>query len=234
MATTYPVEEFDSTDLQLAPDGEMANVSQCTPRQDGEIRADRAARSCCAEISRRPPFGRQEPRNALRVRIKESEAAIADVHRLLNHAAGQKWQVSASGEWFLDNHYFIQGQIRTVWRSLPNVRDAARLETLSTGHERGTARVYDMAAKLVQRLGGRLDEQSIEAFVAAYQDVLRLSLGELWAFPMVLRVALIERLGRVALKTRHRFEDRARGGIGPKGVWRHRRRGRAFLRWLSR
>jgi len=37
-------------------------------------------------------------------------------------------------------------------------------------------------------------------FVEAYQDVATLTLGELWAVPIMLRLALIENLRRVAAR----------------------------------
>ena len=40
--------------------------------------------------------------------------------------------------------------------------------------------------------------ESLSGFVAAYQTVTDLNLGELWAIPIMLRLALIENLRRVA------------------------------------
>ena len=40
--------------------------------------------------------------------------------------------------------------------------------------------------------------ESLSSFVAAYQSVSTLKLGELWAIPIMLRLALIENLRRLA------------------------------------
>jgi hypothetical protein len=45
-----------------------------------------------------------------------------------------------------------------------------------------------------------VDPESLSRFVAAYQTVTPLKLGELWAIPIMLRLALIENLRRVAAR----------------------------------
>ena len=45
-----------------------------------------------------------------------------------------------------------------------------------------------------------MDPDSLRRFVAAYQTVTQLRLGELWAIPIMLRLALIENLRRVAAR----------------------------------
>ena len=47
---------------------------------------------------------------------------------------------------------------------------------------------------------GRMDAEALQRFVAAYQTVAPLTLGELWAIPIMLRLALIENLRRVAAR----------------------------------
>src|SRR3546814_13138582 len=44
---------------------------------------------------------------------------------------------------------------------------------------------------------GRVDPEGLSRFVMAYQQVTPLTLGELWAIPIMLRLALIENLRRV-------------------------------------
>src|SRR4249920_4080310 len=63
---------------------------------------------------------------------------------------------------------------------------------------RGVPRVYAMALELVRHSDARLDEQRLERFMSAYQRVAPLTLGELWAWPSMLKLALIENLRRLA------------------------------------
>jgi cyclic beta-1,2-glucan synthetase len=64
----------------------------------------------------------------------------------------------------------------------------------------GTPRVYDLALELISHTHGRVDLEGLRAFVAAYQSVRPLTLGELWAIPIMLRLALIENLRRVVAR----------------------------------
>jgi len=60
--------------------------------------------------------------------------------------------------------------------------------------------VYDIALETISHGDGRVDPESLRSFVAAYQTVTALKLGELWAIPIMLRLALIENLRRVAVR----------------------------------
>ena len=69
---------------------------------------------------------------------------------------------------------------------------------LASGPSAGLPRVYGIALELISHADGRVDGDSLRAFVAAYQSVRPLRLGELWAIPIMLRLALLENLRRVA------------------------------------
>src|SRR5690606_28875287 len=58
-------------------------------------------------------------------------------------------------------------------------------------------RVYDIALNAISHGDGRVDVESLGRFIAAYQSITPLTLGELWAIPIMLRLALIENLRRV-------------------------------------
>ena len=58
--------------------------------------------------------------------------------------------------------------------------------------------MYDIALNAISHGDGRVDVESLSRFIAAYQSVTPLKLGELWAIPIMLRLALIENLRRVS------------------------------------
>ena len=60
--------------------------------------------------------------------------------------------------------------------------------------------MYDIALETISHGDGRVDPESLRSFVAAYQTVTGLKLGELWAIPIMLRLALIENLRRVGAR----------------------------------
>src|SRR3972149_4667760 len=71
---------------------------------------------------------------------------------------------------------------------------------LLSGPSAGYPVVYDIALELVSHGDGRVDAGSLSTFVYAYQTIRPLKLGELWAIPIMLRLALINNLRRVAAR----------------------------------
>ncbi len=71
-------------------------------------------------------------------------------------------------------------------------------------------RVYDLAFEAISHGDGRVDAETLSRFVAAYQTVTPLKLGELWAIPIMLRLALIENLRRVGARVAAGAIDRNR------------------------
>jgi cyclic beta-1,2-glucan synthetase len=139
---------------------------------------------------------RRGPDQLLR-RLAANEAVLLDACGLLIAAVRAGRRISPAGEWLLDNFYLIEEQIRTAKRHLP--RDYSReLPCLASGPSAGLPRVYDIALETIAHGDARVDPESLSRFVAAYQSVTAVKLGELWAIPIMLRLALIENLRRVA------------------------------------
>ena len=135
----------------------------------------------------------------LLARLAENEDVLLDVRNLLTEAVKTNRRITPAGEWLLDNFYLIEEQIRTARRHLP--KDYSReLPRLLNGPSAGLPRVYDIALETISHGDGRADPESLSRFVAAYQSVTVLKLGELWAIPIMLRLALIENLRRIAAR----------------------------------
>ena len=68
--------------------------------------------------------------------------------------------------------------------------------------------MYDIALETISHGDGLVDAHRLSRFVAAYQTVSPLKLGELWAIPIMLRLALIENLRRVGVRMAAARADR--------------------------
>jgi hypothetical protein len=130
-------------------------------------------------------------------RLRENEAVLLAAYESITKAVHENRRIAPAAEWLLDNFYLIEEQIRTTRRHLPR-RYSRQLPQLSSGPRAGFPRVYDLALELIQHVDGRVDATSLSGFVEAYQEMTPLTLGELWAIPIMLRLALIENLRRVA------------------------------------
>ncbi len=135
----------------------------------------------------------------LLARLTENETFLFEVHKLLTETVKAKHQNTPAGEWLLDNFYLVEEQIRTVKRHLPKGY-SRELPRLLNGPSKGLPRVYDIAQETISHGDGRVDPENLIRFVAAYQTIKTLKLGELWAIPTMLRLALIENLRRVAAR----------------------------------
>jgi cyclic beta-1,2-glucan synthetase len=132
-------------------------------------------------------------------RLAENERTLLEVRNLLEDAVRAKRRITPAGEWLLDNFYLIEEQISTARRHLPKGY-GRELPRLLNGPSAGLPRVYDIALETISHGDGRVDSESLGSFVAAYQTGTPLKLGELWAIPIMLRLALIENLRRIAVR----------------------------------
>jgi hypothetical protein len=146
-------------------------------------------------------------RERLLARLAANQRVLLETCHLLTAAVTAKERVTPAGEWLLDNAYLIAEQIRTARRHLPKGY-SRELPSLTTGLSAGLPRVYGIALETIAHGDGRVDPDSLSRFVAAYQRVAPLRLGELWAIPIMLRLALIENLRRVAARVAADRRDR--------------------------
>jgi cyclic beta-1,2-glucan synthetase len=130
-------------------------------------------------------------------RLAGNEKVLLEVRNLLGETLKAKRFITPAGEWLLDNFYLIEEQIVIGKKHLPKGYSQS-LPRLAEGPSEGLPRVYDIALEIISHSDGRIDLSSLTRFVAAYQTHTKLKLGELWAIPIMLRLALIENLRRVS------------------------------------
>jgi len=145
-------------------------------------------------------------------RLDENAGLLLQTCEALTAAAKHNRRISPAAEWLLDNYYLIEDQIRIARRHLPRRynRELPRLVRDDVDGD-DLPRVYVLALETISHGDGRVDDESLGRFISAYQTVQPLTLGELWAIPIMLRLALIENLRRAAVRVisnRH-YRDQA-------------------------
>src|SRR6185503_4432317 len=130
-------------------------------------------------------------------RLHESAERLEKAYQFLTSVARGDPQPVASEDWLRDNYHVVQDQVRGVRQDLPK-KFYVELPKLADGAYQGYPRVYLIARELIAHTAGRLDLDTLVDFTAAYQRVAPLSMGETWAVPIMLRVALVEELRRLA------------------------------------
>ena len=138
---------------------------------------------------------RHHATSGLLARLADNERLLLDTYELLTSATKRGRRIAPVADWLLDNFYLIEEQLHSTRRLLPQSY-LDQLPTLASNYPR----TYAVALELIAHTDGRVDAAALDAFIAAYQLVSSLTIGELWSLPLMLRLALIENLRRVALR----------------------------------
>ena len=142
-------------------------------------------------IDRRGRFG------PLLSRLRENGDVLLIAYRELARAIREETLVTPAAEWLVDNFHLVEAQLHDVRESLP-VDYYQELPKISSGHLAGYPGVYGIAWAYVSHLDSRFDSEALSRFINAYQEVQPLTMGELWAVPITLRLVLVENLRRLA------------------------------------
>ena len=159
-------------------------------------------------LAAKHPLISGEPSEQLLKRLAENETILLEVHALLTEIVKVSNRVTPAAEWLLDNFYLIEEQIYTGKKHLPKGYSRA-LPQLAKGESAGLPRVYDIAVEIISHTDGHVDIKSLISFVTSYQKKTFLQLGELWAIPIMLRLALLENLRRLSIQIANDITDKA-------------------------
>ena len=130
-------------------------------------------------------------------RLRENARVLLQSHRAIAAASHATSTISPAADWLLNNFHIVEEQIREVLQDLPEGY-YRELPKLASGELEGYPRVYGIAWAFVAHTDSRIELESLVRFVRAYQAVQPLTIGELWALAISLRVVLVENLRRLA------------------------------------
>ncbi|MBP1643800.1 MAG: glycosyltransferase 36 [Acidobacteria bacterium] len=156
------------------------------------------AKALAARFTLDPDFRRGGDRTYRR--LDDNTRVLEAAYRTLADDVHRGEFVTPAAEWILDNFHLVASEIRGIRQNLP--RGYYReLPKLASRELAGTARVYAMAVELIRHTDSRLDRAQLMRFMNSFQSVAPLTIGELWAWPSMLKLALIENLRRLAART---------------------------------
>ncbi|MDH5299062.1 MAG: cyclic beta 1-2 glucan synthetase, partial [Desulfobulbaceae bacterium] len=139
-------------------------------------------------------------------RLAENARVLLAAYDVVTGAATPGNRIVPAEAWLLDNFYLIEQQITLARRHLPRGY-SRQLPRLAEGQSAGFPRIYDLALELISHMDGRVDSDNATQLIAAYQTAAPLKLGELWAFPIMLQLALLENIRRVGQRIARRREE---------------------------
>jgi cellobiose phosphorylase len=147
----------------------------------------------------------------LRKRFAEARRRIGEAYGVLSRTLGQARPPSPAEEWLLDNAHIVEDQIREIKEDLPRSY-LVELPRLSHGAMRGYPRVYGLCLDYLRHTDARVDLSALAGYVSSYQTVHSLTIGELWAIPIMLRLGLVLAVGALAASEATE-RDRDRGDV---------------------
>ena len=157
-------------------------------------RLEQHARSLAAA---QPIVARSMTARSLAARLKDNESVLLGAYRAIAGAVGADRAITPAAEWLLDNYHLVEEQIREIRDDLPPGY-YRQLPKLASGPFVGYPRVFGLAWAFVAHTDSRFDPDMLRRFVRAYQSVQPLTIGELWAVAITLRIVLVENLRRAA------------------------------------
>ena len=122
---------------------------------------------------------------------------LLGAYRAIARSAGEERLITPAAEWLLDNYHLVETQIREIREDLPP-GFYRQLPKLADGPLAGYPRVFGIAWAFVAHTDSHFDPDTLVRFVRAYQAVQPLTIGELWAVAITLRIVLVENLRRAA------------------------------------
>ncbi|MBF0575130.1 GH36-type glycosyl hydrolase domain-containing protein [Dysgonomonas sp. GY617] len=144
--------------------------------------------------------------NFLLERLNYNDKVLRDFNKstlILN----KQENITPATKWLVDNFYLVEEHVQLARRHFPK-KYSQELPCLETGVSKRLPRVYSIVLELLSHVDAQIDKESLKAFIEAYQTKSHLKLGELWAVPIMLRLALIENLQRIVSRLREKQSHR--------------------------
>lgn len=132
-------------------------------------------------------------------RLEENGRRLIAAYNQLAETIRSVHVISPAAEWLVDNFHIVEEQVREIREDLPKSY-YHELPKLAEGPFKTYPRIYALSIALVAHTDSQFDTETLRRFINAYQKVSPLSIGELWAVPITLRIALVENLRRLATR----------------------------------
>ncbi|HUE81414.1 MAG TPA: glucoamylase family protein [Pyrinomonadaceae bacterium] len=150
---------------------------------------------------------KKKGRARLLPRLEDSGRKLVGAYKSLVEAVSSGRSLSPAAEWLIDNFHIVEEQLREIREDLPKSY-YHELPKLAEGEFKDYPRIYALAIAFIAHTDSRLEPNALRRFIASYQSLAPLTIGELWALAISLRLALVENLRRLAIRIVKSREDR--------------------------
>ena len=149
--------------------------------------------------------------------LDKNYKSILHGYNFFNMEIKNRKDIVFCAEWLLDNLYLIKKEYKDIKNNMPGnyYRD---LPVITKGAMKGYPRIYYIAREMLQCSYGTVSEETIETFISAYEENTVLKSCELWALPIMLRIALIQNISNITENIVFMQKERKRAESAAEGI----------------
>ena len=156
-----------------------------------------AGGTCTEPRGRAARYAEVAKGNPLAGRLADNEALLLHAYRTIAKAISEERAITPAAEWLVDNYHLMEKQIREIRSDLPPVI-TGNCPSSPRDRSRDIRGYLGVAWAFIAHTDSRFDPEMLVRYVRAYQEVQPLTIGELWAVAITLRIVLVENLRRLA------------------------------------
>ncbi len=180
-----------------SPAGSSALLPESSDPIRGELFSAERLEEHAGVIAGQRTLAEGESGRPLSPRVRDSGRVLLQCYRTLAAVIREEGAITPAAEWLVDNFHIVDEVMREVREDLPP-GFYRQLPKLAEGPLQGYPRVLGLAWAFVAHTDSRFEPETLQRFVRGFQRVQPLTIGELWAVPIALRVVLVENLRRLA------------------------------------
>lgn len=135
-----------------------------------------------------------------------AQKIIQEVRFDIGEAEFLEQAISNAAERLLDNNYVVLGSVEDIRKNLP-FSYYKELPKILGGSLGNLPRVYAIAIDIIDSTAGKLSKESLIEYLNSYQTIQPLTIGELYALPLFLRLRLVECVESFALQIDNRIRE---------------------------
>jgi len=149
-------------------------------------------------------------RNDLISNLDKHYNNILGCHNLFKVDKSGEYVKIKGTQWILDNIYVIEKEYKFIKKHLSK-KYLRSLPILKSGALKGYPRIYALSREILGLYRDKLSRENINKFLHRYQETTILTMGELWALPIMLKIAYLEIIGKSSVLIVNKANDRHRG-----------------------
>lgn len=130
-------------------------------------------------------------------RLADNAGVLLSSHHAITKTIDEKRAITPAAEWLIDNYHLVEKQIHEIRSDLP-AGFYRQLPKLAIGPFAGYPRVFGLSWAYIAHTDSYFDPETFCRYMHAYQEIEPLTIGELWAVAITLRIVLIENLRRLS------------------------------------